>query len=339
LIQAKLFQNSKYYEITEENIISLACLDIILFKVKDYSNLTMNDVIGNFKWAGSDDKYIYQDICENKVTSSIIKENLANMNLPDEDERLQFTMKYLNYLRNILKSPNCFSEANRRLIINIFILMAFSPSKNDTSINEILLDVEHCLENPENIARVGNGPLDYFCSSLQEDVVMVTTIPVNHSSNDDNDSEEDINNVQDVQDGNNNVQDVQDGNKIKKVNILEAKQEVSEAALAQIFGQMKDELSLLGSRKRSFEESSSPNSIIERKAKVTGILSTGHHYMCFSLTSNDNSLPILDFYGDFVVNILPKRNDSRLTGLNNNDQISQSEVLNILKVMHKLIRL
>jgi len=334
----------------EQNIIKYTCSSIFLEKPKGYSDFVLKDLLTRFQWPREllyeNEHLIREAIWKGEYSSSSLKDKVDSadttaVSFPDE-EKLTTTMNSLKYFRNVMddKENNCYSEANRRIIIDI-LLLAGLQSGND---NDFSLSL--CAEKNMEFAtsRIGNGPLDYYIVNSGQQII--TALPHKHS--------EDIEKKEDDEDEEN----------YRGVSILEAKADIDavylDSALPQLLAQMLDAFNANitisnNSRKRpadalSENETTSSSSgdrlsatnqdssTIKKKNKdiVKGMLSTGHHTMFFSLSrlSDDaDELPMLEYYGKYSIDVLRKKTN-RDSGL----EIDSENVKKMLRAIHCFVK-
>jgi len=337
----------------EQNIITNCCCSIFFEKPKGYSDFVLEDLSTRFQWPivfrYENEQLIHEAIWKGKYSSSSLKDKVdyadtTAVSFPDE-EKLTTTMNSLKYFRNVMddKENNCYSEANRRIIIDI-LLLAGLQSGND---NDYSLSL--CPEKNMRIttSRIGSGPLDYYIVNSGQQII--TALPHKHS--------EDIDKKEDDEDEEN----------YSGVSILEAKADIDavylDSALPQLLAQMLDAFNANitisnNSRKRpadalSENETTSSSSgdrlsatnqdssTIKKKNKdiVKGMLSTGHHTMFFSLSrlSDADELPMLEYYGKYSIDVLRKKTN-RDSGLDTNDEIDSENVKKMLRAIHCFVK-
>ena len=342
-----------------QNIIKYCCSSIFLGKPKGYSDFVLKDLSARFQWPTAlryeSEQLIREDIWKGKNSSSSLKDkvNDAVTTFPDE-EKLTTTMNSLKYFRNVMddKDNNCYSEANRRIIIDILLLAGLQ------SCDGIDDKLSLCSEKYMDItsSRIGNGPLDYYIVNSGQQII--TSLPRAKQSQDKGKKEVD--------------EDDDNEENYRGVSILEAKTDIDaaylDAALPQLLAQMLDALNATitisnNSRKRpadvlsdnevtttSSSSSSSGDRLsatdedfitIKKKNKniVKGMLSTGHHTMFFSLSRipDADELPVLEYYGKYLIDVLRKKTD-RDSGLNMNDDIDRGKVSKMLKAIHCFVK-
>ncbi|XP_012564526.2 uncharacterized protein LOC105848844 [Hydra vulgaris] len=304
----------KLYDLTNDNVFKQMCFSILLRKAKGYSSFNMDDVELEIKWAGelSNQATRYIDIWNGKFSSNMLSEKLKeNIAIEDFEKKIEVTLTNLNYLRRLLQPDNCYSESVRRLIINILLLPALQSSDKFT----FSLNTEYNLLDESNfIKRIGNGPIDY--------VLLGRTQPL-------------ITLLFDKTCENPQTDDLEEIECELNPTILEAKIDIDikdlPKALSQLIAQMLDALHVIPSRKRT-HDGMHPQHVHH---SVKGMLSTGHHFMFFSLSEDKdfNLIPTLEYYGKHSINVLLKKS-GRSSGLNPNEEVKKSEVESILRSLH-----
>jgi len=340
----------------EQNIIKYTCSSIFLEKPKGYSDFVLEDLLTRFQWPivfhHENEQLIRKAIWKGKYSSSSLKVKVNSadttaVSFPDL-EKLTTTMNSLKYFRNVMdnKENNCYSEANRRIIIDI-LLLAGLQSGND---NDYSLSL--CAEKNMEFAtsRIGNGPLDYYIVNSGQQII----IALPHRQSEDNEKKADD----------------EDEENYEGVSILESNVDIDaadlDAALPQLLAQMLDafyaDITISNnSRKRTADvlrenetitsssgdrlsatnqDSSTIKKMKTKKNIVKGMLSTGYHTMFFSLSrlpDDADELPMLEYYGKYSIDVLRKRTD-RDNGLDTNDEIDSEKIRKILRAIHCFVQ-
>lgn len=176
------------------------------------------------------------------------------------------------------------------------------------------------MELSEEVQRVGKGPLDYYISSH----IPVITASVKDPT------------VLEEEDTMEAIEDSELASEISRT-VLEAKKLLEKGDLAQGLGQLVaqllDGLYLEETRKRDTEGMIKKGNGVRC---IKGILSTGHHTLFFSLLKT-GGLPVLQFYGRYAVDVLPKSPPPRESGLGVGEQVKQEQVEKVLKAVHSFV--
>ena len=265
---------------------------------------------------------------------------------------LTTTMNSLKYFRNVMddEDNNCYSEANRRIIIDILLLAGLQAGDR----NKVSVCAEKNLKL--TTSRIGYGPLDYYIVNCGQQII--TALPHKQTEKEEDDDEDEDDEDDD------NVEE-----NCRGISILEAKMDIDAAdlgkALPQLLAQMFDALNenitiSNNSRKRSADAlnenevttSSSGEKLLatnqvsstnkEKKNKkniVKGMLSTGHHTMFFSLSrpSDAAELPMLVYYGKYSIDVLLKKTN-RDSGLAKEEDIDSNKVRRMLRAIHCFVK-
>ena len=94
----------------------------------------------------------------NEKVSCYLKENLINV---EWVELVKFCWTYLQYLTKSTSEDDTYNEAERRLIINIFVISASCRVNAIKHVERVFISKEFV---PEEFA--GRGALDYFIGSV-----------------------------------------------------------------------------------------------------------------------------------------------------------------------------
>lgn len=328
-----LFDKRKvFYELSEENINSHEVFTIMMRKSVPYSHIKLSEITSLFQWNGSEDIVTTisdgSEITSTRLINAICGESSL---IPHMEEKADMVLKFLTYFTKLMNPETCYSEASRRMIIDIFLVPALYADEGEAPLS---LSVEYKMDLA-NFYRFGNGPLDYFVESesLNTDVVTVTAFV----RDDDDLGSESAFTDETQHDGeaeaNHNCE--------SRFSILEAKMDIGrkslEKALGQLFSQMLDGLKLAKSRKRKRSSADNPN---VESWMVKGILSTGQQNMFFSMLKSSNqaqALPVLSYYGKWTVHVLPQQ-ANRDSGLVGTDIVKLSEIETLLKVFYHFVR-
>ena len=338
------------YELTERNLIEIGIRgSIYLRKAKAYSSIDLKEIQCLFKWADglTINNYSEEIVYQKRINSSKLKDKVNALTLShDLRDKVDITIKMLECLRklNIDTETHCYSEANRRMIIDILLLVGLQVDENI----KILINAElHMKGHNDVTTRVGNGPLDYFVK-IKNELIVVTVPSVENVEN--------ISTLVGLSSTNDVVGDASFDDYINSDHVvIEAKIDIDVSNFSRVLGQLVAQmLDGLGSltttqgsllRKRSADDASMmmTNSISSASVDnhhlcrcVKGILSTGHHNMFFTLSQSihDDSKPVLHYYGDYKVDVLKKIKGYREScGLHEKAPIARQQVESFLKAL------
>jgi hypothetical protein len=257
--------------------------------------------------------------------------NSATFTIPDILDKVNHIQAYFKYFAKLLHTPSCFSEANRRIAINVLLLPALAHSEDEISPGEFSIDAEHYMKLPHT-PRIGNGPLDYFVNAPELPPLVGSAIHIARDI-----SEGDIDPTLDAEASPSFATSEKAGS---STSVIEAKSDVDSISLfdslGQLFAQMLDAMKLPDSnKKRKYTEEGKVNPKENGEKFVKGILSTGQQTMFFSFKSNHGTtLPVLEYYGKYSVNFLPRK-EGRQSGLFDlKTPVDRGEIENYLKAVY-----
>ena len=206
-----------------------------------------------------------------------MKENLTNA---EWIELVKFCWEYLNYLSKSTSEEDTYNEAERRLIINIFVISASCRVNAIKHVERAFITKEHV---PEEFA--GWGALDYFIGS-----VPITVLSENQDSITATVVEESDCNEEPTQQM-----------------ILEAKDQLESNTFAQALAEAYDSLfinadvlGMLGKRNYADFLNRDSNHKLQMVADHRNvILSTGEKYQFFGLQlTSQSDKPVVKYYGE-----------------------------------------
>lgn len=317
-------EEGTFFELSEENIHIKKLFTIMLRQSIPYSHILLKDLQSSFQCHGytSLSKLLTAISGGGAPTSSALMDKVLDETcmIPQLEEKIHVVSKFLEYFTKLVDGDNFYSEADRRMIINTFLIPAVCPDEGES----LSLSAEYNMDL-SGTCRLGNGPLDYFIQSSNIDVIMTFV----------RDEKEEIC-------GTTSSSVEVNFNFEPKLNISDTKiclDKSVEKSLGQLFAQMLDALKLSArdfpGQKRGYFVTVGNSGI----QMVKGILSTGQHNMFFSMLKTAvQASPVLTYYGKWSVNILPKDGlrDSRLAATEN---VNMNEIKSLFKAFYYFIRL
>lgn len=319
----RLFRNELLGSLDEREILSRGLVDLLFCATKGYSSLVWSDVrsllSGVPEHPTSLDSFSKDTTLDNLVNNFLSSSDVL---LSKIDEVLPTVVQYLRLLQKSFRysdnsSTGCYSEASRRLIVNIFVIAV-------GSILGLTVDPEHYSRFTE---RVGNGPFDYFL----EDVVF----GLSKEQRDEQGTLIDDGSLL-LQPGGGESPDSETITDSFIRSILEAKLSkamVLEKGLPQLSGQLID---LLRDANSGDKRRRDDTTVAQAGKLVKGILSTGQQSYFFSLRGT-SCKPLLTYYGEVPCNILPKYGNREsgvqfkiVNGVLVLDEVKQDEVRMLL---------
>ena len=305
----------------EENLLKSKLFCILLQPTRAYSSVNIKDIekMIALPLQYSDINAFLVDVSAGTPSSSALNTivNDSNLQIPSFDTKVTYTKQGLTYISNCVQPAIVYNEAIRRIIIDCILLPALSHDEKNGNVD---LMAEYNMELSEEVQRVGKGPLDYYISSH----IPVITASVKDPT------------VLEEEDTMEAIEDSELASEISRT-VLEAKKLLEKGDLAQGLGQLVaqllDGLYLEETRKRDTEGMIKKGNGVRC---IKGILSTGHHTLFFSLLKTDG-LPVLQFYGRYAVDVLPKSPPPRESGLGVGEQVKQEQVEKVLKAVHSFV--